>query len=137
MRVEGWEMRLFDLIERARTKRFRWGHHDCVLFALDCFKALRGEYPKTLKIRGTYKSKAEAQLIIDNLNVDGSLERAVDLILGDRLDSPLFARRGDIAIYGRDAPALGVVVGAYALFVSQNGLTPRTLSECSVAWGVR
>ena len=43
MRQAGWENKLFNIVEQARHKKFKWGEHDCFTFAVQCEAAVNGD----------------------------------------------------------------------------------------------
>ena len=44
MRVENWESKLEQVIEKTKNKsEFKYGKNDCITFTLDCFKVFTGK----------------------------------------------------------------------------------------------
>lgn len=41
-RVEDWPERLLETVDAAKVQPFGWGIADCITFALDCARAVRG-----------------------------------------------------------------------------------------------
>ena len=137
MRAADWDIRLAAIVAEAREKPFKWGQHDCALWAMDVRTALTGapEAPW----RGKYSTVKGAAARMAKMGY-GSLEAAGDGILGERHEFPLMAKRGDIVlaeIGGDDWPeAFGVCVGASGAFVTPEGLTLHPMSAVKAAWKV-
>lgn len=116
MRLELWPSRLARLIEQAKDKSFRWGEHDCCLFACKAIEALMGFDPGE-PFKGKYSDQEEGERILSR---DGGVEgiaRKVAKEKNYREVSQLFAQRGDIClaeIAGRQM--LGVCIGAEFAF---------------------
>lgn len=131
MRHEGWPERLAALLARAERQSFRFGRYDCALFAADNVHALTGSDPAT-PWRG-YTGKRAAEAIRAR---DGDLPDLVCAALGQPLDNPLFAQRGDV-VYMADDDSLGVCVGGHvAIPARPRGLTYRRLRDATAAWRV-
>src|SRR3990170_2470650 len=118
-RFEDWPERLDAAIEAARVRPWRWGDHDCVLFAADLVLAMTGIDPMR-GLRGRYNTAIGAARIIRRTG-GGDLEGAVASILGG-LGYPTIAvteaQRGDAILFTGvvlpDAtlvPAVGICVG--------------------------
>jgi len=108
-RRENWPALLAAELARASARRFRYGRHDCCLFAADVARALTGRDPAA-DIRGKYRSRQGAQHLID---AAGGLE-ALAAQLAERSGYveilPALAQRGDVVLIetgGQDA--LGVI----------------------------
>lgn len=132
MRAEDWPMRLAAEIERVRHLPFRWGAHDCSLFACDVVLALTG-VDHGAAFRGHYRSARGALKLI---RTHGGLRHIATKALGPEI-SPLTAGRGDVAMAvesGREA--LGVCIGDSCAFAGVNGLTFHPLSRITAAWRV-
>ncbi len=66
--------RLTAFIREAMRREFIWGERDCILFCTDWVQVVTGIDPAA-RWRGSYKSEAEAQTIIDGF---GSLVALCD-----------------------------------------------------------
>lgn len=134
MRLPGWELRLFDAIERAASTPFEWGQHDCVTWAMDVRREITGEEIAVAPWRGTYKTAAGARKALRKAGWP-DIEAAAHDLLGPPLSTPLLAQRGDLLLTGED-PAIGVCVGSVGAFLSPEGLTPIPIADCRLAWRV-
>ena len=135
MRRHDWPERLVETISAARTKTFRWGRHDCALFACDCIQAMTGADPAK-RFRGAYRTPGGALRALKRLERVTGLEALADRVLGPQIPVAR-ARRGDLVLAERgDGPALGVVTGSQAAFLGPEGLEMLPLAETSTAWRV-
>lgn len=92
MRFEDWPQRLDAEIERARSREFAYGAHDCCLFAADIVLAITGVDPAA-HLRGYTCAIAAARIVAAH----GSIEALASSLLGEPV-SPKSAQRGDIVI---------------------------------------
>ena len=135
-RVPTWPELLAELIEQRTDAPFRWGRHDCALFACDAVRVVAGVDPAD-GLRGTYRTESGAELIIAQ---HGSLEAlAANQFalhgLGDC--APAFAQRGDVALVMQgNMRALGVVVGDAVAVPAAQGLAFLPLAAIQRAWSV-
>lgn len=127
-RIIDWETSLSDYIASRREMPFEYGSNDCCLFGAGAVEAMTGTNPMADFV-GQYDSlKTSLQTI---KSVADTLEQAID----DRF--PIieigYAQRGDLAFCDN---SVGVVVGSFAWFTSDDGLerVPRELWD--KAWGV-
>lgn len=127
-RLFDWAERLAAYIRARNATPFRYGHHDCVLFAAGAYTAVTGE---ALEIPH-WSTRREAEAL---LSVAGGLQAAVDGVLHRR---PLgFARRGDIALCDTpDGHALFVVLGDNLIGPGPTGLVHWRRAEARCAWAV-
>jgi hypothetical protein len=132
MRVDGWERLLWQAIEDARNKPFRWGAHDCATFAFDTRLALTGE-DAAKAWRGRYRTARGAHMVLRRRLKAASHEEAATAILGAPLATIWLAQRGDIVLRG---DSFGVCVGAEAAFLSPEGLVFWPLEPADKAWRV-
>ena len=132
-RPDGWETRLSDCVEDTRSAPFVWGWRDCATWAFDVRRALTGQ-DAAAAWRGRYSTPLGAARMLRRLGVT-SVEGLARLIMGAPLDAPELAQRGDLMLAG-DEDALGVCIGPVGLFLAPQGMTPRPLSSCRLAWRV-
>jgi hypothetical protein len=140
MRIEGWEKKLNDYIEKTALKTFKWGKCDCLIFASDASKIVCGVDPMSKKkkndpktIRGKYKTKEQAYELIKKHR--RSFPNIMDVHF-DRIN-PNFAQRGDIVGAKIEGLTFGVVWGGKAFFKMENqGYFILPLNECKYAWRV-
>ena len=123
VRRDGWDVRLRDMIEAARTKPFEYGVHDCCTLAmLELPRALSGEDFHG-RIGMEWTNEAEAMALLD----DRGLEYLVTRAFGDPVDGWKNGRRGDIAMVmpspaTGNMPLLGVILGLMAAVPAPAGL---------------
>lgn len=116
VRFADWEMRLAVYLDRVREDPFKWGDHDCALFAGAAIRAMTGTDPAE-EYRGTYDDARGAALALRKLG-KGTLTATTNDWLGQSVDRA-FAQRGSIVLKGRTA--LGVCVGPWSWFVGEEG----------------
>jgi hypothetical protein len=126
MRVENWERLLNEYIEQNNNKPFKYGRWDCCIFTAGAVKVMTGEnYIKEFK----YTNKKKAEELIEQ---SGGIMK----ILTDRFgepQNPNLARRGDI-IYHNEA--IGICLGAKAIFLTLNGFLFVPMNEWLYSWRV-
>ncbi len=133
MRRLDWQERLADLIEARRLEPFRWGQHDCGLWGAAVVEAITGA-DFGAAFRGQYDDAAGAAEAL-RLHGGGTLIKTFDQHL-ERI-APAFAQRGDLVCKGRGrTAAIGVCIGAEALFVGDDGLIRMARPDWSAAWRV-
>ncbi len=132
-RAPDWEERLAVFLDRKREEPFKWGSHDCALFAADAIKAMTGTDPGEA-FRDTYSDRAGSALALRDLGA-GTLLKTVTAWLGAP-KHPAFAQRGDIVM--KDRNTLGVCVGLHSWFVGEehghNGLVALPTAHCTKAF---
>jgi hypothetical protein len=136
IRREDWPSRLAAALEAARDKPFRWGVHDCGLFAADCVLAMTDTDPAAL-YRGQYADEEGARATMLALS-GGGLRAAWTRALGPAVNNVKMARRGDVALVSVDGAEeiTGVVVGSRVACLARDGLV-MIPSRCVVAaWAV-
>lgn len=132
MRIEGWEAALNEIIQSRTVTPFKWGEHDCCLFAADCVEAMTGrDYAD--KLRGSYKNAAEAKKVI---NAYGDMETMISSLLGAPCETA-FAHRGDVMMLDTSSgPALGICCGKLSVFAGHTGLVYHKTMKCCMAWRI-
>lgn len=136
-RLEGWEKRLAELVERERAMRqvYRLGEHDCFRVACAAIEALTGvdAWPQ---FRGRYSTKRGALALLAQYG--SSFTAAFSAFFGSEPVPIAQARRGDIAEY-REACGeahLGVIVGGQVMVLGELALYFLPRSSCAHAWRV-
>ncbi len=137
-RVHDWPERLAECVRVAMTRPFRWGEHDCVLFACDCVHAMT-RVDHGARFRGKYRSARGAFGVLKRIGV-GSVEELATKVLGEPIPVSR-AQRGDVvlmdnAVVAERGPALGIVIGADAAFTARHGLELKVVATTSKAWRV-
>lgn len=134
MRREGWEGRLFALLDAARARPYVLGEHDCFRVACQVVEALTGadRWPEF----AGYTTKREAMARMAEHGA--TFEAAFDWFFGAAHVSPRFARRGDICAVQTDdgEKHLGVCIGAEVALLGPEGLRHVPLLACQCAWRV-
>jgi len=109
-----WEADLSAYISSVRGKPYVYGEHDCGLFAAGAVMAMTGEDPGA-PFRGQYSNEIGCAKALRKHGA-GDLESTLDALFERRPIGRL--QRGDLVWNGE---AVGVCMGAYALFVGQEG----------------
>lgn len=129
MRISAWEDALVNYIAIKRHEPFDYGVNDCCLFAAGAVEAITGEDPMS-EFRGKYDSLKTSLIAIRDIGA-GTLEATMDskfpeVGIGN-------AQRGDLAFFD---DSIGVVMGSFAYFVSDDGLERINRSFWDKCWGV-
>jgi len=117
MMREDWVEVMGEQIEAARDKPFKWGEHDCCLFAANVVLAMTGEdYAKPY--RGKYKTAKGAFRLLKKRSLADTLTK--------HLDPVEHCNRGDVAlisgnIVGQVFDILGICVGMRVALVKEDG----------------
>jgi hypothetical protein len=137
MRPAGWESRLNDILNDARTQPYELGVHDCFRVTCRVVEALTGE-DRWPEFSGRYKNKREALKLIAEYG--SSFISAFDWFFRGSNVSVKEARRGDIvAIRTEDGEHhLGTVTldGTKAALLASEGLVYLPVSSCLCAWRI-
>lgn len=131
MRREDWPTVLDGEIGAARAGVFEWGVKDCATWAFDVRRAMTG-IDDAVHWRGKYKTAKGAARQILRLGF-ADLREGATFYLGPPLATAFLAQRGDV-VFARDA--LGLCIGATAIFIAPEGCTEIPLGECLAAWRV-
>lgn len=130
MRVENWPRVLFEYVKTNRLRPFVWGEHDCCLFAARWVEVLTGRDMRM----PAYDS---ADTAVRALAAEGGMQAAVTARLGEPLDNPLMAQRGDVALLNLGGRlTLGVVVYGGVMAPGADHLMQVPASEIRGAWRV-
>ena len=129
MRISTWEDALSNYIATKRHDPFEYGVNDCCLFAAGAVEAITGKDPMS-EFRGKYDSLKTSLKAIKDIGA-GTLEATMDnkfpeVAIGH-------AQRGDLAFFNE---SVGVVVGGFAYFVSDDGLERINRSLWNKCWSV-
>lgn len=129
MRISAWEDALVNYIAIKRHEPFNYGVNDCCLFAAGAVEAITGEDPMP-EFRGKYDSLKTSLIAIRDIGA-GTLEATMD---GKFPEVEIgHAQRGDLAFFD---DSVGVVMGSFAYFVSDDGLERINRSFWDKCWGV-
>lgn len=115
IRKTTWEEELSDYIASKRDEPFDYGVNDCAMFAAGAVEAMTGENPME-EFFGSYGDLRGSIKALKTLG-EGSLEATID----GKFDEVEVGRaqRGDLAFFDG---SVGVVLGGFAYFVSDDGL---------------
>lgn len=133
-RFPDWPERLDALMLSRQRVAFRWGLNDCCMFAADAVLETTGS-DLAGSLRGAYDSQDGAESVLAE---HGGVRAIASARLGEPMDNPAYARRGDIVcveLEGRET--LGVVVGAGQWACpGARGLVFRPMAEALTVWRV-
>lgn len=134
MRIDGWESRLWKVINAAKDSPYVLGSHDCFRLACGVLEAITG-VDRWSEFQGLYSTTGEAKRLIAKHG--RTFEEAFTWFFGIESKPPKFARRGDIvAIEAGGEKHLGVVLGAKAAFLAPEGLLFVLTRSCLCCWRV-
>jgi hypothetical protein len=124
MRVAIWEEALSDYISSKRDEPFQYGVNDCCMFAAGAVEAMTGVDPME-EFKGTYSDLRGSIKALKEIG-EGDLETTLDSKFEEVAIS--HAQRGDLAFFDE---SVGVIMGGFAYFVSDEGLEriPREMWE--------
>lgn len=129
LRKSTWEADLSAYIQSKRNEPFAYGTNDCCYFVFGAVEAVTGQ-DKMAEFRGTYDTLIGSVRALRNIG-QGDLESTMDAKFGQ---VPIAqAQRGDIAFFDG---SIGVVMGAFAWFVSDDGLERIPRSMWDKCWSV-
>jgi hypothetical protein len=129
MRISAWEDALANYIAIKRDEPFEYGINDCCMFAAGAVLEITGEDPMA-EFRGKYDSLKGSLKVIKEIGA-GTLEATLD---GKFPEVPIgHAQRGDLAFFD---DSIGVVMGGFAYFVSDDGLERINRSLWDKCWSV-
>lgn len=135
MRIEGWEGRLWKVLEAAQARPYELGVHDCFRVACEVIEALTGRDDLWARFSG-YRTREEARAYIARYG--SSFERCFDHVFGVEAQNIRLARRGDIvALQTADGEKhLAVCLGVEAACLGPEGLLRVPTLTCLCAWRV-
>ena len=129
MRISAWEDALSNYIVTKRHEPFEYGVNDCCLFAAGAVEAITGQDPMA-EFRGEYDSLKTSLQVIKDIGA-GTLEATMDAKFPE-VEIGL-AQRGDLAFLDG---SVGVVMGGFAYFVSDDGLERINRSLWDKCWSI-
>lgn len=129
MRLSTWENQLTEYIASKRNQPFEYGSNDCAHFVAGAVQVMTGEDPMP-EMRGQYDSEFGSLRVLKEIG-EGDLESTMDAKF-NAIEIGL-AQRGDIAFFDG---SIGVVMGSFAWFVSDDGLERVPRSMWDKAWSV-
>ena len=137
MRVDNWDTKLSDYIQKQQQIKFRYGNADCVNFVLGAIKTITGKIVFDME----YKSIKEAKKIINDLNKKDLLDIAMDIGKTNEFKEIdcVYAQRGDVVFFKTKEElggTLGVCIGQKSIFRAKNGVETRDTNSCNFAWRI-
>ncbi len=114
--MDNWESKLGDFIESRLNCFFKWGQHDCALFACDAIEVITG-IDVAVCFRHKYSTKDGAYQMLSEFS-NGGLEETAELITNefDMKEIPRnYCGRGDVVlcnvptVINEELPTLGIV----------------------------
>ena len=137
MRIENWDTKLSDYIQKQQLVKFRRGKTDCVNFVIGAIETITGK----IVFEQEYNSLKDAKKIIQELNKKDLLDIAKDIAKENNFESIgcVYAQRGDVVFLKTDEElggTLGVCIGQKSIFRAKNGVETRDTNSCNVAWRI-
>lgn len=126
---------LQQFLGKRETTTFSWGGNDCALFAANWVLERTGK-DYAAEFRGTYHTETGSVQALNNLGYD-NLTDALHQLLGQPLEAPGLAQRGDVALV--DTPlgiACGVVTVNGVLAQGYRSLKLISFSKMIAAWRI-
>lgn len=126
-----WQLDFEKCVKENFYKPFKWGEHDCVLWAANCVLAITGFDP-ALEYRDEYSSPiGAARILKDNGGMEALVSEKFESVL------PSFANIGDIVmILQNEQPMLAVCNGETSLAPGAEGLIALPTLSAVKAWRV-
>lgn len=132
MRHRDWLPRLLNYVESVRKIPFDPVRHNCGLFVAGAIREMLGDDPVRRLGLELDSERDIARALING----GGLKGLFSQYAGEMLP-PRLARRGDAVIKkGVDGDTLGICMGTHALFLAEDGLQKRELTECEGCWRI-
>lgn len=133
MRLPDWQIKFAEVTSQVVSKRFKWGEHDCCLWAADCTLALTG-IDFAAEWRGLYSDEQGAYALISQ---GGSLTKMVSNVLGLEPINPNYANVGDVClVFTGGKEALGICNGASVLIPSRTCMAHLPMSSVKKIWKI-
>ena len=132
-RKDNWRTELFAFVIGSAREQFKAGKNDCALFAAGAVKAMTG-LDLAVGWRGKYHTLKTGK---ERLQKEGFADLAALAAHHFEEIPPLNAQVGDIAVVeGDDAPALGVVQGAFVWVRMPHGIGSVPLTDVKRAFRI-
>lgn len=134
MRVANWPSQYHRAVASARTVPFRWGVHDCVLFAAYVVDSISDlDVTARFKARYHWHNEATAQAILGQA---GGLDVLVREFLGQPVPWTMLST-GDIVLASSEGKHLLTVHdGHNLLYPGPNGVAPLPLAQAIHGWRI-
>ena len=137
MRIENWDTKLSDYIQKQQLIKFKRGKSDCVNFVIGAIKTITEKIVFDME----YKSLKDAKKILEELNKKDLLDIAMDIARDNNFKQIdcIYAQRGDVVFLKTDEElggTLGVCIGQKSIFRAKNGVETRDTNSCNFAWRI-
>lgn len=138
MRVENWESKLEQVIEKTKNKpKFNYGKNDCITFTLECIEAITGKKVFDNK----WKSLKEGKEIIKKLKKKDLLDIALHVAKENNFEEIIInkAQRGDVMYYKDEFDwdgTLGVCIGEKTMFNWKKAIMFVNNNKCLKCWRI-
>lgn len=137
MRIENWDTKLSDYIQKQQLIKFKRGKSDCVNFVIGAIKTITEKIVFDME----YKSLKDAKKILEELNKKDLLDIAMDIARDNNFKQIdcIYAQRGDVVFLKTDEElggTLGVCIGQKSIFRAKNDVETRDTNTCNVAWRI-
>ena len=138
MRVENWESKLEQVIEKTKNKpEFKYGKNDCITFTLECIEAITGKKVFDRK----WKSLKEGKKIIKKLKKKDLLDIALHIAKENNFEEIIInkAQRGDVMYYKDEFDwdgTLGVCIGEKTMFNWKKAIMVVNNNKCLKCWRI-
>ena len=119
-------MKFYDYITQALNKKFKWGEHDCVTWAIGWGSIVTGQ--NLLEPFGKWSNRRQA---IERIKSVGGLSKAFNASPYLKSIHPNFASDGDLIIIGKSAC---LISGANAVGTGIDGLAFKDRMLGKEAW---
>ena len=138
MRVESWEIKLNEVIEKTKNKeKFEYGKNDCITFTLQCIEAITGKKVFDHK----WKSIKQGKKIIKKLKKKDLLDIALHIAKENKFNQVDInkAQRGDVLYYKDEYDwdgTLGVCLGDKTMFNWKKSIMLINNDRCMKCWRI-
>jgi hypothetical protein len=138
MRVENWESKLEQVIEKTKKKPdFKYGKNDCITFTLECIEAITGKKVFDRK----WKSLKHGKEIIKKLKKKDLLDIALHIAKENNFEEIIInkAQRGDVMYYKDEFDwdgTLGVCIGEKTMFNWKKAIMVVNNNKCLKCWRI-
>ena len=138
MRVDSWEIKLNEVIEKTKNKeKFEYGKNDCITFTLQCIEAITGKKVFDHK----WKSIKQGKEIIKKLKKKDLLDIALYIAKENKFNEVDInkAQRGDVLYYKDEYDwdgTLGVCLGDKTMFNWKKSIMLINNDRCMKCWRI-
>lgn len=138
MRVENWESKLEQVIEKTKNKpEFKYGRNDCVSFVRDCVEAVIGKNV----FKAKWKSLKDGKELIKKLKKKDLLDMALQIAKENNFEEiPISkAQRGDVLYYKDEYDwdgTVGVCIGDKTMFNWKKAIMVIENNKCMKCWRI-